>query len=114
MKRHTFTVYVDVDDDAAAAFDGVAVARWLDDVLDNASGLTANLRKMDASYYTTDYNDPTGGDTDAVVIGVGDTLRGAGSAWVVSGIESGCHRGIVLRGDGEPTKGERFTLERKP
>ena len=64
MKRHTFTVYVDVDDDAAV-FDGEAVARVLDDVLDNASGLTANLRKMDASYYTTDYNDPTGGDTDA-------------------------------------------------
>jgi hypothetical protein len=49
-----------------------------------------------------------------VVIGVGDTLRGAAGAWVVNGIESGQHRGIALRGEGEPTKGERLTLERKP
>ena len=55
MKRHTFTVYVDVDDDAAAAFDGEAVARVLDDVLDNASGLTANLREVGAWYHSTDY-----------------------------------------------------------
>jgi hypothetical protein len=65
MKRHTFTVYVDVNDDAAATFDGDAVARVLDDVLDNASGLTANLREVGAWYHSTDYNDPTGGDTDA-------------------------------------------------
>ncbi len=49
-----------------------------------------------------------------VVVGVGDTLRGAAGAWVVNGIESGQHRGIALRGEGEPTKGERLTLERKP
>lgn len=29
MRRHTFTVYVDVSDDDAAAFDGEAVARVL-------------------------------------------------------------------------------------
>jgi hypothetical protein len=49
-----------------------------------------------------------------VIVSVGDTLRGAAGAWVVNGIETGRHCGIVLRGEGEPTKGERLTLERKP
>jgi hypothetical protein len=49
-----------------------------------------------------------------VTVSVGDTLRGGAGAWVVNGIETGSRRAVVLRGEGEPSKGERLTLERKP